>query len=70
MSERAASPALHPVPTVELTRADLSPGGQIICPHPKSGIEKWNGHPAVALAPGRDGSAHCPYCGTTYHFPG
>ena len=52
---------------IELTAADLTPGGETYCPNPKAGMQLWNGHPRVYLNLS-DGQAKCPYCGAVYRL--
>jgi uncharacterized Zn-finger protein len=54
-------------PVVKLSPQDLTHGGQAWCPHPKAGIQTWNGHPRVFLNLA-DGQARCPYCGIGYRL--
>ena len=56
------------VPTVvELTPKDLTPKGEIYCPHPKAGMQRWDTHPRVFLHMTPEG-VMCPYCGTKYRL--
>ncbi|MDR0274406.1 MAG: zinc-finger domain-containing protein [Burkholderiaceae bacterium] len=59
------SSAIQTTRAVELDAQDLTPGGEAWCPHPKSGIPAWSGHPRVFLDLS-GGQARCPYCGTLY----
>ena len=52
---------------VELEAGDLTPGGEVWCPHPKAGMQAWNSHPRVYLNLS-SGQARCPYCGTVYRL--
>lgn len=52
---------------VELTAADLTPKGEIYCPHPKAGMQRWDTHPRVFLHMTPEG-VMCPYCGTRYRL--
>lgn len=53
---------------IEIVAKDLDAQGNIACPNPKTGIERWSGHPKVYLAVARTGQAVCPYCGTEYRL--
>ena len=53
---------------VELLAKDLSPQGEVYCPHPKAGMQLWSGHPRVYLDVAHTGEARCPYCGTVYRL--
>lgn len=54
-------------PVIELQAADLSPSGEVFCPHPKADMKLWNTHPRVFM-PLASGQAKCPYCGTQYRL--
>jgi uncharacterized Zn-finger protein len=61
------SSASKTAPVVELGAEDLTPGGQVWCPHPKSRMQAWNSHPRVFLS--LSGSwTQCPYCSTAYRL--
>lgn len=50
---------------VELETADLTPSGEVYCPHPKADMKIWNTHPRIFMPLDND-QAKCPYCGTVY----
>lgn len=52
---------------IELETQDLTPSGEVYCPHPKADMKLWNSHPRVFLTMAR-GQAKCPYCGTEYQL--
>lgn len=54
-------------PVIELLADDLTPDGEIHCPHPKAGMKLWNTHPRVFLKLSFTGQVRCPYCSTQYH---
>ena len=57
-----------PPATIEVQARDLTPNGEIYCPHPKSGMKLWNAHPRVFFQ-FVGGQAQCPYCSTVYKLP-
>lgn len=59
---------MKPPLVVELTAADLSPGGEVYCPHPKAHMVRWNTHPRVFIVLDKNGEAQCPYCSTVYRL--
>lgn len=58
-----------PPATVEVQARDLTPNGEIYCPHPKAGMKLWNAHPRVFFQ-FVGGQAQCPYCSTVYRLAG
>lgn len=54
-------------PVINLANSDLTPSGEVFCPHPKANMQTWNTHPRVFM-PLADGQAKCPYCGTEYRL--
>lgn len=57
----------RPPAVIELSAEDLTPKGEVFCPNPKAGMQRWNTHPRVFLHLGPDG-ALCPYCSTRYRL--
>ena len=35
-------------PVIELSPQDLTPKGEIYCPHPKAGMQRWDTHRACS----------------------
>lgn len=56
-----------PPAIVEVQSGDLTPNGEVYCPHPKTGMKLWNAHPRVFFQL-VDGQAQCPYCSTLYRM--
>lgn len=56
---------MKPPKVVELTRQDLTPDGDVFCPHPKAKMQLWNTHPRIFLVL-EDDAAQCPYCSRIY----
>ncbi|TAN11762.1 MAG: zinc-finger domain-containing protein [Burkholderiaceae bacterium] len=57
-----------PTRVVELTAADLTPRGEVYCPHPKAEMARWNTHPRVYLVLDEHREVLCPYCSTLYRL--
>ena len=58
---------MKPARVVELTAADLTPSGEVYCPHPKAQMVRWDTHPRVYFVL-QNGEGLCPYCSTLYRM--